>query len=1164
MAETIKIGGELESMATGGVVAAASAVKDKVKNKTQGEINAETDAILASHEVAINGLNSQTYETVTATDQTTDVTDVLPATGDDGTVYRVGNWDGTQFDESSYSEYSWSNTNNEYVHISTKTQIGEVFDISAYHASGGELATYDDLNDALGEDGANIPDPLKRGGMSVKFVKTSDNNYVQWRYMSTSTADADFANVANWQGVDDKPTAGSDNLVKSGGVYENDKIYDSLITQIESPNLFDKTAATLYKYVRKEDGQLSSYDSTFTSDFIPIDSAGCYAKLGKTGGSHFGYACYSVKSIDSFTHGDNSKQAQFQEGDAYVRYSGDLVNIDEFMVVRGTSSDYPDVYFGYGNIGKLRPDTVSTEQIKDGSITVDKIVNGSITVDKLATESVNAEKLSDINIWIRDDAPYRNTIKETYFIPEALIGIAIITIRYTTGGRIIVSGLDIGKSVIWKSDKEVSTYENGVIYNIICNTTASQYVSNGDIIGYIVFSDFSSFISHEETSNNERTYINLSRAKFLLNNPTIATQTYRVKDNEIDTVKIKNNAITVDKIADESVNLNKTTFSAVTVSSVNLLNTSDQNYMYGNGYYISYNTGNADYSAMATYAYGYTGFIPVSTKGLYFNAYVKRGYYGGAVYDKDKHYIRRANNPYTYVEGDAYVRWTIAENPISPYTEGQYMVWEGTTASMPDYDEYHEKQIISPDVLPKTEVVIQNGSIIKAKLSDDVKHNIIGMDVDICISDIIPCVVNDTIRIYFRSIVKSPNPYIWDITAVSSAGRSFPRYYEYTPESVVNNQVTFYVKNSNGDIAKQKTIIIKSINPITSPSVNKNILVVGASLTADGTITHELNRRLTSITGDGTPYNPTGLGLTNITFVGRKTGTSYTDIHQEGNSGWSWKDYSTIGRYAYRFFVVNQVGINIQPGAIYSGDGTLKFTVSATDIDIDAETGTGYFTCEYTGSGTQPTSGSLTKVSGEGDFTITYDSFNLDSGNPFWNDANSELDFITYANNYCNGSIDVLISYILMNDLTSTTEETLSTRIDTYTKPFIRAFHEQFPNSIFILCTMYLGSVSGGMAISYGASNSWNYYVTARKIWKWSELIRELAADDEFSPYVKIIETNALFDVENLYPVSNRIVANRSESTEVIQTNGVHPTANGKKTIADGTYEGLNMILQQT
>lgn len=95
---------------------------------------------------------------------------------------------------------------------------GGAYDISAAHAVGGVLATYDDLADALGTNGANVPAAVRKGGMSIKFVLSSDNKYVQYRYMSSSTTDANIANVNNWQGVDDEPTSESNNLVKSGGV----------------------------------------------------------------------------------------------------------------------------------------------------------------------------------------------------------------------------------------------------------------------------------------------------------------------------------------------------------------------------------------------------------------------------------------------------------------------------------------------------------------------------------------------------------------------------------------------------------------------------------------------------------------------------------------------------------------------------------------------------------------------------------------------------------------------------------------------------------------------------------------------------------------------------------------------------------------------------------
>ena len=86
------------------------------------------------------------------------------------------------------------------------------FDISEYNKSGSTLATYADLTAAL----AALPSSYQKGGMSVKFVQSSDNKYVQYRLM----ADSWSTDVTKWQGVDNKPTPGSKNLVESGGVYD--------------------------------------------------------------------------------------------------------------------------------------------------------------------------------------------------------------------------------------------------------------------------------------------------------------------------------------------------------------------------------------------------------------------------------------------------------------------------------------------------------------------------------------------------------------------------------------------------------------------------------------------------------------------------------------------------------------------------------------------------------------------------------------------------------------------------------------------------------------------------------------------------------------------------------------------------------------------------------
>lgn len=215
-----------------------TALAQGIADETLRAQNAENDRYTKSEvytKAEVNGLITtpdQEFVTVTA-DNTWSAVDlntlIDTAAGSDkqksDTVYRVGNWDGSQFDDTVYSEYAWNGT--DYVHLSTKTQIGEVFDISAYHATGGTLQTYTDLADALTGTNGGVPSTLQKGGMSIKFVSSVDNKYVQYRLMS----DTFNTTPANWQGVDDELTAGSNNLVKSGVVVN--EIYSLIFNDIK-------------------------------------------------------------------------------------------------------------------------------------------------------------------------------------------------------------------------------------------------------------------------------------------------------------------------------------------------------------------------------------------------------------------------------------------------------------------------------------------------------------------------------------------------------------------------------------------------------------------------------------------------------------------------------------------------------------------------------------------------------------------------------------------------------------------------------------------------------------------------------------------------------------------------------------------------------------------
>ena len=241
MADYLNIAGRVRTTASDGVAMEAHEVKDLNLNKSQQEINADVQTELGDRYTKEETYNREELNElittpdvnrvyVIATNLTTAVTDLLPATGSSDTLYNVGNWDGTQYDTTVYSIYGWDGT--AYVCLAVRSSIGEVYDISANHPDGqGNPTPYADLAAALGTGGANVPVGIRRGGMSIKFiqgtVQSSDNKYIQARCMAQNFT----TDVTQWQSVDDVPTAlgmTSTNIINKyiAEIY----IYDSSVT----------------------------------------------------------------------------------------------------------------------------------------------------------------------------------------------------------------------------------------------------------------------------------------------------------------------------------------------------------------------------------------------------------------------------------------------------------------------------------------------------------------------------------------------------------------------------------------------------------------------------------------------------------------------------------------------------------------------------------------------------------------------------------------------------------------------------------------------------------------------------------------------------------------------------------------------------------------------
>ena len=79
---------------------------------------------------------------------------------------------------------------------STYYIASDIYDVS-YHNSG---ATFSSLSELLNSENLStlIPTAVRCGGMSIRFIQSSDNKYVQYMFRGTSTAVADFTNKNNW------------------------------------------------------------------------------------------------------------------------------------------------------------------------------------------------------------------------------------------------------------------------------------------------------------------------------------------------------------------------------------------------------------------------------------------------------------------------------------------------------------------------------------------------------------------------------------------------------------------------------------------------------------------------------------------------------------------------------------------------------------------------------------------------------------------------------------------------------------------------------------------------------------------------------------------------------------------------------------------------------
>ena len=173
-------------------------------------------------------------------------------------------------------------------------------------------------------------------------------------------------------------------------------------------------------------------------------------------------------------------------------------------------------------------------------------------------------------------------------------------------------------------------------------------------------------------------------------------------------------------------------------------------------------------------------------------------------------------------------------------------------------------------------------------------------------------------------------------------------------------------------------------------------------------------------------------------------------------------------------------------------------------------------------------SGVLTKVSGNGDATLTFTSVTRESTNPLWDADNNKMSFIPYANQYCNGQIDVVIAQLGWNGMASA-YQTVFSSVESKVKQFADCLHSEFPHAKLKILGLALPSQTGACSSTYSLTTvpySDTYGLTVNVI-NINKLYQQIANESGYSDFVEYIPIAQQFDAENSYPFNVRLKNNR-------------------------------------
>ncbi len=219
--------------------------------------------------------------------------------------------------------------------------------------------------------------------------------------------------------------------------------------------------------------------------------------------------------------------------------------------------------------------------------------------------------------------------------------------------------------------------------------------------------------------------------------------------------------------------------------------------------------------------------------------------------------------------------------------------------------------------------------------------------------------------------------------------------------------------------------------------------------------------------------------------------------------------------------------------------------------------GNGFTGINFVGTQAKTLNGVTAGFEGSGGWT--WASY-LGSKSPFYDAQSGTISFKKYCEKNNISGIDVLCIMLTWNNqsIASNTYWNLEAGHFADAQQLIDLLHSEYPNAKVKLMGLQMPCQLGGLGYSYGAdggySDAYGMLVTGMA---YNAALEEFSNLPKYRDFVSFVDVAGQFDTDNNMPRKNKPLNNRTDKTEVVGSDGLHPTAAGYYQIADAIYRSL-------